>query len=32
VTPDVEAPVTRKELLEGKDPALDAAILWVKGR
>ena len=32
VTPDVEAPVTRKALLEGKDPALDAAIQWIKGR
>jgi len=32
VTPDVEAPVTRKALLEGKDPALDAAIAWIKGR
>ena len=30
VTPDVEAPVTRKALLEGKDPALDAAIAWIK--
>jgi carboxyl-terminal processing protease len=30
VTPDVEAPVTRKALLEGKDPALDAAVLWIK--
>jgi carboxyl-terminal processing protease len=32
VTPDVEAPVTRKALLEGKDPALDAAIAWIKER
>jgi carboxyl-terminal processing protease len=32
VTPDVEAPVTRKALLEGKDPALDAAVAWIKGR
>jgi carboxyl-terminal processing protease len=32
VTPDVDAPVTRKALLEGKDPPLDAAIAWIKGR
>jgi carboxyl-terminal processing protease len=32
VTPDVEAPVTRNALLEGKDPALDAAIAWIKER
>jgi carboxyl-terminal processing protease len=32
VTPDVEAPVTRKALLQGKDPALDAAIAWIKER
>jgi len=32
VTPDVETPVTRKALLEGKDPALDAAIAWIKER
>lgn len=32
VTPDVEAPLTRKALLDGKDPALDAAIAWIKGR
>jgi len=30
VTPDVETPVTRQALLEGKDPALDAAIDWIK--
>jgi carboxyl-terminal processing protease len=30
VTPDVEAPITREVLLAGKDPALDAAIEWVK--
>jgi len=30
VTPDVETPITRKALLEGKDPALDAAISWIK--
>lgn len=28
VTPDVRAAPTRKALLEGKDPALDAALLW----
>jgi carboxyl-terminal processing protease len=32
VTPDVEVPITRKALLEGKDPALDAAIAWIKER
>ena len=30
VSPDVDIPVTRKALLEGKDPALDAAIEWIK--
>jgi len=30
VTPDVEAPVTREALLAGHDPALDAAIAWIK--
>jgi carboxyl-terminal processing protease len=30
VTPDVEAPITRQALLEGKDPALDAAVAWIK--
>jgi carboxyl-terminal processing protease len=30
VTPDVETPVTREALLAGKDPALDAAIAWIK--
>jgi carboxyl-terminal processing protease len=29
VTPDVEAPLTREALLAGKDPALDAAIVWI---
>ena len=29
VTPDVETPLTRSALLEGKDPALDAAIAWI---
>ena len=30
VTPDVETPLTRQALLAGKDPALDAAIAWIK--
>ncbi len=30
VTPDVETPVTRQALLAGKDPALDAAVAWIK--
>jgi len=30
VTPDVETPITRQALLEGKDPALDAAVAWIK--
>jgi carboxyl-terminal processing protease len=28
VTPDVVTPVTRRALVEGKDPALDAALAW----
>jgi carboxyl-terminal processing protease len=32
VTPDVEAPVTRAALLEGKDPALDAAVQWIESQ
>jgi carboxyl-terminal processing protease len=32
VTPDVEAPITREALLAGKDPALDAAIAWIKNQ
>ncbi|MBZ5608355.1 MAG: hypothetical protein LAP38_08860 [Acidobacteriia bacterium] len=32
VTPDVETPLTRQALLEGKDPALDAAIAWIKAK
>ena len=32
VTPDVETPLTRRALLDGKDPALDAAIGWIKAR
>jgi carboxyl-terminal processing protease len=30
VTPDLETPLTRDALLAGKDPALDAAISWIK--
>jgi carboxyl-terminal processing protease len=30
VTPDVETPITRDALLAGKDPALDAAVAWIK--
>ena len=30
VKPDLEAPLTRRALLEGRDPALDAAIAWIK--
>lgn len=30
VTPDSEAPVTREALLAGKDPALDAAVVWIE--
>jgi carboxyl-terminal processing protease len=30
VTPDVETPVTREALLAGQDPALDAAVAWIK--
>jgi carboxyl-terminal processing protease len=30
VTPDVETPITREALLAGKDPALDAAVEWIK--
>jgi carboxyl-terminal processing protease len=32
VTPDVEAPLTREALLAGRDPALDAAIAWIKNQ
>jgi carboxyl-terminal processing protease len=32
VTPDVETPLTRKALLTGKDPALDAAVAWIESR
>ena len=31
VKPDVVTPITRKALLEGKDPALDAAVSWAAG-
>jgi len=30
VTPDVVTPLTRRALLDGKDPALDAAIAWIQ--
>jgi len=30
VTPDVETPLSRTALLAGKDPALDAALEWIK--
>jgi carboxyl-terminal processing protease len=30
VTPDVETPITREALLARKDPALDAAVAWIK--
>jgi carboxyl-terminal processing protease len=30
VTPDVETPLSREALLAGKDPALDAAVAWIK--
>jgi carboxyl-terminal processing protease len=30
VTPDVETPITREALLAGKDPALDAAVAWIR--
>jgi len=30
VTPDVETPITRQALRRGEDPALDAAIQWIK--
>jgi carboxyl-terminal processing protease len=32
VTPDVETPVTREALLAGQDPAMDAAVDWIKQR
>jgi carboxyl-terminal processing protease len=30
VTPDLETPITREALLAGKDPAVDAAVQWIK--
>ncbi len=32
VSPDVDAPLTRAALLAGKDPALDAAVEWIKNQ
>jgi carboxyl-terminal processing protease len=32
VVPDVEAPLTRAALLEGRDPALDAAVRWIRSQ
>lgn len=32
VYPDVEAPLTRDALLAGRDPALDAALTWIRSR
>ena len=32
VTPDVETPITRAALLEGKDPPLDAAVAWIESQ
>jgi carboxyl-terminal processing protease len=32
VLPDVEAPLTRDALLAGRDPALDAALIWIRSR
>jgi len=32
VIPDIEAPLTRQALLAGRDPALDAAIEWIKSK
>ena len=32
VTPDVETPLTRQALLEGRDPALDAAVAWIQSQ
>jgi carboxyl-terminal processing protease len=30
VTPDVEAPLTRKALLAGRDEALESALSWIR--
>jgi carboxyl-terminal processing protease len=32
VTPDVKTPISREALLEGKDPARDAAVAWIESR
>jgi carboxyl-terminal processing protease len=32
VTPDQEVKLTRHQLLEGQDPALDAAVSWIHGQ
>jgi carboxyl-terminal processing protease len=32
VIPDVEAPLTRAALIAGKDPALDAALQWIRSQ
>ncbi len=32
VLPDVEAPLTREALLAGRDPALEAALTWIRSR
>jgi carboxyl-terminal processing protease len=32
VTPDVETPVTRAALLAGRDPAVDAAVSWIRSQ
>ncbi len=32
VEPDVEAPLTRAALLEGHDPAVDAAVAWIRSQ
>ncbi len=32
VEPDVEAPLTRAALLEGRDPAVDAAVAWIRSQ
>ena len=32
VVPDVLTPVTRAALLEGRDPAVEAAAAWIRGK
>jgi carboxyl-terminal processing protease len=32
VVPDVDVPVTRAALLEGRDPAIDAAVSWIRSQ